>query len=794
MPAGSCPYPGCGKLGIYACTKCDRVLYCCTDHKRDDWESHRDECGVAVPVTRVDDDAATTSGGGRGKSAHRHNNAAIHPIRSKPKATTTSEPEAESKLGRIKSSACNDAMVVLGDASPRPDADGGGQPKERWAAVSPQRRAGGGANTGGDAQANGGGQQQQRQQPSRTRPPQQQRRRCKKLVCCDRGNDEKVSRKIFNVMDAEGTNKIGWEEFYDFVKGSYERYASLVGSFTQHSTEPVPRFRRMVLAQVMGDSDNKEKDIFGDKMEDDVLEVLFDHSRNFAGKGYARKTRELFRRFDVNDSGNISFDEFCEALHEMAFFKYNTVVHGRKMLLVERSLFCFRLDNKLRWAAIQAAYSPVFDAILVTIIVVNTLLIAMEDPSDPNLAQGNPAMYTPLNQVVHSSDYVFTTLYFVEFAIKAVASGFAVGYGVYLSNWWNVFDFSILVLSVLIIVVELSLEDSAAEQEVSEFVKVLRVFRIMRPLKSITAVPQMRRLASTLIAAIIALKEIFFLLWLLWVIFGIILVDLLHDRLNRRCHEQTEDEMLHDLVLDDGRNASAVARNASLDPRIRPPSVDLSQVWNTTDLERACGFHGNAAHHCYAYDAASGNATHAPELCLGAGDLELVTLALPPAAADTFVWRNDTFIYNNRMNFGITHFDNLGFAIISIFQISTLEGWVDIMYIAQDAYHDMVIFWVFLFIMLLCGVMMIGLILAVIEEVHNTESERLSDAKVDDWSTSANLISLKGLRSVIYSLYFGGLGRWLRRARTVIKRRSQHRSKILSSTELATLHLSLIHI
>ena len=32
--------------------------------------------------------------------------------------------------------------------------------------------------------------------------------------------------------------------------------------------------------------------------------------------------------------------------------------------------------------------------------------------------------------------------------------------------------------------------------------------------------------------------------------------------------------------------------------------------------------------------------------------------------------------YHERMNFGITHFDNLGFAIIALFQITTLEGWV----------------------------------------------------------------------------------------------------------------------
>ena len=38
------------------------------------------------------------------------------------------------------------------------------------------------------------------------------------------------------------------------------------------------------------------------------------------------------------------------------------------------------------------------------------------------------------------------------------------------------------------------------------------------------------------------------------------------------------------------------------------------------------------------------------------------------------------------LNFGLTNFDNIFNAFLTIFQCITLEGWTDIMYMMQDAY------------------------------------------------------------------------------------------------------------
>lgn len=153
------------------------------------------------------------------------------------------------------------------------------------------------------------------------------------IVCCGRGHEQRVARTIFNVLDMEGDNKVSWTEFCLFVKHSYEHFPALVQSFSASrgdTRDEVSRFRRLVLSAVMGDAIEKEELLVWEKLQDDVLEVLFEGSRKFEGKGFVTKTRRVFRRFDTNDSGAISFSEFNHALHALAFFDFNTEVRRER--------------------------------------------------------------------------------------------------------------------------------------------------------------------------------------------------------------------------------------------------------------------------------------------------------------------------------------------------------------------------------------------------------------------------------------------------------------------------------
>ncbi len=49
------------------------------------------------------------------------------------------------------------------------------------------------------------------------------------MACRNKWDDEsQIARAVFNSIDNEGDNKVGWEEFFNYVKQCYEKYPSLV--------------------------------------------------------------------------------------------------------------------------------------------------------------------------------------------------------------------------------------------------------------------------------------------------------------------------------------------------------------------------------------------------------------------------------------------------------------------------------------------------------------------------------------------------------------------------------------
>merc|ERR1719247_927336 len=71
-------------------------------------------------------------------------------------------------------------------------------------------------------------------------------------------------------------------------------------------------------------------------------------------------------------------------------------------------------------------------------------------------------------------------------------------------------------------------------------------------------------------------------------------------------------------------------------------------------------------------------------------------------------------------NYGLTRFDDLGKALIVIFQCITMEGWVDVMYMVQDSggYESAAVYFVCLF--LLGSVFLLNVALAVVATAYST--------------------------------------------------------------------------
>ena len=79
--------------------------------------------------------------------------------------------------------------------------------------------------------------------------------------------------------------------------------------------------------------------------------------------------------------------------------------------------------------------------------------------------------------------------------------------------------------------------------------------------------------------------------------------------------------------------------------------------------------------------------------------------------------------YEEDVNWGLTGFDSFPRAVVTIFQIITLEGWTTIMYQAMDAYGPS---WSFFF----CSIVFVGsffvlnLVLAVLEHAFTTSRDK----------------------------------------------------------------------
>lgn len=80
------------------------------------------------------------------------------------------------------------------------------------------------------------------------------------------------------------------------------------------------------------------------------------------------------------------------------------------------------------------------------------------------------------------------------------------------------------------------------------------------------------------------------------------------------------------------------------------------------------------------------------------------------------------------LNYGVTNFDNIGNAFLTIFQCITMEGWTSIMYIYQDVYYGGAVIAYFVICIVICSFLLLNLTIAVMltkyEELYAAVDER----------------------------------------------------------------------
>jgi len=74
------------------------------------------------------------------------------------------------------------------------------------------------------------------------------------------------------------------------------------------------------------------------------------------------------------------------------------------------------------------------------------------------------------------------------------------------------------------------------------------------------------------------------------------------------------------------------------------------------------------------------------------------------------LYRDSTIL---ELNYGVTNFDNLGYAFITIFQCITMEGWTSVMYIYQDVANQAFVTLYFMSCVVICSFFLLNLTIAV---------------------------------------------------------------------------------
>uniref|UniRef100_A0A8C2SYA5 Calcium voltage-gated channel subunit alpha1 H n=1 Tax=Coturnix japonica TaxID=93934 RepID=A0A8C2SYA5_COTJA len=300
-------------------------------------------------------------------------------------------------------------------------------------------------------------------------------------------------------------------------------------------------------------------------------------------------------------------------------------------------------------------------------------------------------------------DFIFA-FFAVEMVIKMVALGIF-GKKCYLGDTWNRLDFFIVMAGMM--------EYSLDGHNVS--LSAIRTVRVLRPLRAINRVPSMRILVTLLLDTLPMLGNVLLLCFFVFFIFGIVGVQLWAGLLRNRCFL---DRNLLPLSLlkftEENPFICSSHRENGMQKCSNIPTRKEYKVECTLSMD-------SYTPNLYNPDFSSKNA------CINWNQYYNVCMA------------GDVNPHNGAINF-----DNIGYAWIAIFQVITLEGWVDIMYYVMDA-HSFYNFIYFILLIIVGSFFMINLCLVVIatqfSETKQRENQLMQEQRARYLSNDSTIAS-----------------------------------------------------
>ncbi|KAG7220600.1 hypothetical protein INR49_017956 [Caranx melampygus] len=321
------------------------------------------------------------------------------------------------------------------------------------------------------------------------------------------------------------------------------------------------------------------------------------------------------------------------------------------------------------------------------VILLNCVTLGMFQPCEDVTCQSE---WCRILQVLDDCIFAF---FAVEMVIKMVALGIF-GSNCYLGDKWNQLDFVIVMAGVM----EYSLDGHNAS------LSAIRTVRVLRPLRAINRVPSMRILVTLLLDTLPMLGNVLLLCFFVFFIFGIVGVQLWAGLLRNRCFLGEDIRAIYNLSI----SSYYMSEEGEDSPFIcsAPRENGMLRCYNVPPYSE-----GGA------------------ECSLAAPHLSSALISPTVGGASVNGCVNWNQYYNvcrpGEINphKGAVNFDNIGYAWIAIFQVITLEGWVDIMYYVMDA-HSFYNFIYFILLIIVGSFFMINLCLVVIATQFSETKQR----------------------------------------------------------------------
>ena len=385
------------------------------------------------------------------------------------------------------------------------------------------------------------------------------------------------------------------------------------------------------------------------------------------------------------------------------------ILYGKHVpALKHSSLYIFGPHNPLRLAIAKVIYHKYFEYFIIGVILISSIILAVDGPAyskdAPVYDKDLPNLQDKLKTVMDIMDTVFLFFFVFEAMLKVIVRGFIAHEGAYLRSAWNVLDFIIVIVGLIAFGIEYS--DGSSRDLMA--VRALRTFRALRPLRMASRAQGMKVVVNALFSAVPGITNVAFVCLLFYVIFGILGLNLFMGKMyycgdasNIAAHLVPESVGVLDAAMtrawcfrDDGAHFHYCP--AKTDPLYASRNewtsvLDLPRAsgdaWTCSKTTAGTGFTA-------AWDVEVSGTIGAEWTCTPGADTvtayasgaELTALAAANGAGDyTIKSTCEPKAYQTAwVNPRDYDFDNIGHSMLSLFEMATLEGWLEIMYHGAD--------------------------------------------------------------------------------------------------------------